>query len=169
MEKPETDEALMRRIQADDPDACRNAWDVLVHRWTPRLHAFLLKRTGTFERAEEAMQDVWLRVYRSRAGFKPECTFRPWIFAITCNAGRDAWRPDPDIFQFTGSHHDQPELRTRLIHALHAMKAVDRRIVLLAAEGFTSLEIGEITGLSAGAARMRLSRLRATLKETLYA
>jgi len=163
MVTPEPDEALMSRVKADD----REAWNVLYNRHAPRIFSFLLRRTGAKEQAEDAHQEVWLRVWRFRRTWTDGRTFRPWLWAIACNSGRDAVRPQPEILRFSGVHHDQHELRDRLVEALHHLDPLDRRVVLLSSEGFTSDEMAEITGLSSGAVRMRLCRSRASLQERL--
>ena len=164
MESPDTDETLMWRVMVDD----RDAWMALYGRHAQALFQFLLKRTGSQEAAEEAHQETWLRVWRFRSRFDRTKRFKTWLYAIGINAGKDAARPQPNVLRFAGVHHDQVELRDQLVHAIHGLDPTDRRVVLLSVEGFSSDEMGEMTGLSAGAVRMRLLRARTALMEKLH-
>ena len=82
-------------VQCDD----RAAYEQLFTRWSPPLFRFLGRRTGALEQAEEAHQETWLRVYRWRKRYDPKRPFRPWIYTLAANAGRDAMRPQPALFR----------------------------------------------------------------------
>jgi RNA polymerase sigma-70 factor (ECF subfamily) len=160
MDESESDEALMVRVQADDRDAY-----VLLHgRWRERLFAFLLRRCGARSEAEEALQETWLRVYRWRQRYDRSRPFRPWIFAIATNAGRDAYRPEPHLFELDVQPGEPGGLRDLVVSALAALDADDRRLLLLAIEGFEGPEIAQMLGITAGAVRVRLSRARARVR-----
>ncbi len=153
----------MARVAAGD----RYAYDTLYARWSASTFTFLLRRTGSRARAEEALQETWLRVFRHGRTFQNGRKFAPWVFAIAANAGRDARRPEPDLLHLEGEAADPGELRDRLVAALHLLDPLDRRLLLLAVEGFTSVEIGEMVRVNPTAVRMRLSRARASLREAL--
>ena len=82
---PDSDEQLMRRVQAGS----REAYETLYARWRDRTFAFLCKRTGARAAAEDAQQEAWLRVYRFRHRYDPTRPFRGWLFTIVANAGRE--------------------------------------------------------------------------------
>ncbi len=145
----------------------RSAYEALYARWSPSTFTFLLRRTGSRARAEEALQETWLRIYRYRSSFQPGKKFAPWVFAIAANAGRDARRPEPGLLHLEGEASDETDLRDRLVAGLHHLDPIDRRLLLLAVQGFTSTEIGEMVQVNPGAVRMRLSRARASLREVL--
>lgn len=160
MDEFESDEALMLRVQAED----RQAYALLHARFRERLFAFLLRRTGARAEAEEALQETWLRVYRFRTRYDPKRPFKPWLYAIATNAGRDAKRPQPDLFLLEEQPGEPSPLRDLVTSALAALDPEDRRLLLLAIEGFESAEIGEMLGITAGAVRVRLTRARARIR-----
>lgn len=154
----------MAKVQLGD----RMAYERLYERWRGPVFQFLLRRTGAFAAAEEAQQEAWLRVYLHRARYDVARPFRPWLYAIAVNAGRDARRPDRDLLVFDDvAGPDTHAHRDLLVTALHALDPVDRRLLLLAVEGFSGPEIGEIFALSAGAVRVRLTRARQRVRAAL--
>lgn len=164
-----TDEALMRRVQQGD----RAAYDALYHRWTPRLFPFLHRRTGHRRLAEEALQETWLRVHRFRDRYDPEQAFKPWLYRIATNAGRDTWRrPRFDEFEPPegddgGALWGQLWVRDAILKSLHALDARDRRLYLLVVEGFSVAEAGRMVDLTPSTARTRIQRARARIQESL--
>lgn len=161
--EPASDEALMARVAQGQ----RWAYDELYARYRAPIFRFLTRRTGTRAAAEEAHQETWLRVYRYRSRYDPGRPFRSWLFAIAANCGRDAARPDPALHHLPLEPGDPMDLRDQLVSALAAVDAEERRLLLLAAEGFTGPEIAQMLGLGAGAVRTRLYRARQRVREAI--
>lgn len=153
----------MVRVAAED----RGAYEALYARWRGPVFRFLTRRTGSLAAAEEAHQEAWLRVYRYRHGYDPGRPFRSWLFAIAANCGRDAARPDPQLLRLPLEPTDPFDLRDQLVTALGALDPDDRKLLLLAVEGFSGPEIAEMLDLGAGAVRMRLHRARQRVREAL--
>ena len=158
-----SDEELMVHVQGGD----RSAYEELYARWKDQVFAFLVRRTGASQHAEEAHQETWLRVYRHREKFDTQRSFRPWLFTIAANAGRDCKRPDPTLFRMPGKGDDIAALKDLLVFALHAISPLDRRLLLLTAEGFSSRELAEIEDMNPPAVRARLSRARRSIREAI--
>lgn len=155
----------MIRVRAGD----RAAYEGLYARWKDPTFRFLVRRTGARAQAEEAHQEAWLRVYRFRAGYDPTRPFRSWLYTIAANCGRDAVKPELPVFALPLEPNDPADLRDRLVGALMALDPGDRRLILLAAEGFDGPEIAEMLGIGAGAVRMRLHRARQRMREAVDA
>ncbi len=68
------------------------AFDRIVHRWTPRLRSFLVRMTGSEAEACDLVQETFLRVHRYRRNYKPEKPFSTWIFQISANLARNRMR-----------------------------------------------------------------------------
>jgi RNA polymerase sigma factor (sigma-70 family) len=164
----DSDEVLMAQVREGD----RAAYEALYHRWKEPVFAFLLRRTGARSAAEDAHQEAWLRLYRWRRRYDPTRPFRPWLYAIATNAGRDAYRPEPGLFLLppaVAAPADPLETRDALVAALHALPPRDRRLLLLEAEGFTPAEIAGILALNSGAVRTGLHRAHARTAAALAA
>ena len=152
-----------RELMGEVRGGSREAYEALVAGWGPRIFAFLLRRTGSRFAAEEAYQETWLRVWQWRARYDPARAFRPWLFTIASNAGFDSRKPRRDDFELAeepGVDRDPVPARDSLLKALHALSPADRRLVLLAGEGFNATEIGAMEALKPGTVRMRLKRAR---------
>jgi RNA polymerase sigma factor (sigma-70 family) len=55
--------------------------------------------------AEDAVQDAFVKAYRSLGGFRTDAAFRPWLFTIVANEARNRRR--------SRSRRDQLELQVR--------------------------------------------------------
>ena len=76
---------LMLRVR--DGDA--QAFEQLVALWQDRLVTLFLHHTGDHATAEDLAQEVFLRVYRARATYKPTAKFTTWVHTIAHNAASD--------------------------------------------------------------------------------
>jgi RNA polymerase sigma-70 factor, ECF subfamily len=79
------DHQLVQRHLAGDP----RAFGALVDRYQARLHEFLTGGGEDRERAEELVQQVFVRVYRHLRRFDPTKNLATWIFELAANLTRD--------------------------------------------------------------------------------
>jgi RNA polymerase sigma-70 factor (ECF subfamily) len=77
--------ALMLRVR--DGDAA--AFAELVAAWQDRLVTLFFHHTGDHATAEDLAQEVFLRVYRARASYRPTAKFTTWIHTIANNISSD--------------------------------------------------------------------------------
>src|SRR4051812_424090 len=63
----------------------QGAFEVLVERYQHRLLGVLTHLIGRAEEAEDLTQEVFLRVYRARRGYRPRAKFSTWLFTIANN------------------------------------------------------------------------------------
>ena len=168
----ELDRLAMERVVSGDRSAWRELWD----RWHRPVFAFLLKRTGSRQAAEEAHSEMWLKVWRYLKSYDGQRPFRSWLFRIAVNAGHDAsraeasmWSMDPDDLAAipAASGKNPVVLRDLLSRALHELAPIDRRILLLTLEGFDSAEIGGLLEMNSTTVRVRLHRAREQLRGSL--
>ena len=76
---------LMLRVRDGDSEAFAE----LVVMWRDRLVTLFLHHTGDHATAEDLAQEVFLRVYRSRATYQPTAKFTTWVHTIANNVSRD--------------------------------------------------------------------------------
>jgi RNA polymerase sigma-70 factor (ECF subfamily) len=67
------------------------AFEALYARHSGRVYEYLKKKT-TEENARELLQEIFLKVHRSRHRYSSQYPFLPWIFAISRNAVIDLIR-----------------------------------------------------------------------------
>lgn len=134
---------------------------------------------------DDLFQEIALAVWRAIPQFRGEASERTWLYRIAHNValsnqvrrGKQAKRTSPDEPPMdwpSGQPHPEQqalarERRELLVDLIRALPPADRQILLLHLEGFSDAEVGEVSGLSAGAVATRLSRARARIAERLRA
>jgi RNA polymerase sigma-70 factor (ECF subfamily) len=83
-----TDEELVSDYRAGDAPA----FEELVRRHHDDLMRFLVRLVGNRAVAEDAFQETFLQVHLSAETFDTTRRFKPWLFTIAANKGRDALR-----------------------------------------------------------------------------
>lgn len=83
-----TDEELVEDYLDGDVGAFRG----LIERHQDPLFRFLFRLTGDRQMAEDVFQDAFLQVHQSLDTFDSSRRFKPWLFTIAANKGRDALR-----------------------------------------------------------------------------
>ncbi|MBX3404344.1 MAG: sigma-70 family RNA polymerase sigma factor [Phycisphaeraceae bacterium] len=68
------------------------AFESLVRRHHDDLMRFLIRLCGNRALAEDAFQDAFLQIHLSAETFDATRRFKPWLFTIAANKGRDALR-----------------------------------------------------------------------------
>jgi RNA polymerase sigma-70 factor (ECF subfamily) len=78
----------MLRVQGGD----REAFAELERRYRHRVFGYFCRQLGDRMEAEDLTQEVFLRLYRARHGYRPRARFATWVFHITQNVARNALR-----------------------------------------------------------------------------
>lgn len=142
------------------------------------------------EEAEEASQDVFVKVYESLSKFKNNSTPKTWIYSITIRHCLDViksknrqkrfgfmqslfGKTGNEIAQITDFNHPGVELENK--EAINAiMKVIDElpenqktAIILKSIDNLKGKEIAEIMSISEKAVESLLSRAKRNLKEKL--
>ncbi|HEU0214575.1 MAG TPA: sigma-70 family RNA polymerase sigma factor, partial [Jiangellaceae bacterium] len=68
------------------------AFAALVERHRRELHVHCYRMLGSFEEAEDLVQETFLRAWRNREGFEGCPALRAWLYRIATNACLDALR-----------------------------------------------------------------------------
>jgi RNA polymerase sigma-70 factor (ECF subfamily) len=85
--KNDEQELLRRYISGD-----KEAFQEIVRLYKDPLYAFLRRFLNQQQLVEEAFQETFLQLYRSRQTFEKDKPLRPWLFTIAANKARDALR-----------------------------------------------------------------------------
>jgi len=172
-------ERLTALVRGGDPAAL----DHVTRCYGARLLQAGRRHCRTSDEAEDAVQDALLTAATHLDEFRGEGSLEGWLVRIVASACRRMSRgrkndprlhdadADLELADPSGSPEGaaaRVELGELLERALLSLDPEDRLIVLLSeVEGFRSFEVAERVGLSDGAVRTRLSRLRARLREAL--
>jgi RNA polymerase sigma-70 factor, ECF subfamily len=69
-------------------------FDDLVRRYRRELHVYCYRMLGSFDEAEDHVQEVLLRAWRSRERFQGQSSPRTWLYRVATNACLDTLRRD---------------------------------------------------------------------------
>ena len=83
-----TDKELVQLARRGQTDAIT----LLVERYSPRLHRYLIRLAGSPTLADDLLQDTWLRVMERLDSFRPDRPFAPWLFTVARNRAIDILR-----------------------------------------------------------------------------
>lgn len=93
-------EAMMRVKTGDE-----SAFSYLVQKYRRPMVGFMCRLCHNPSTAEELAQEVFLRVYRSRATYEPSAKFTTWLYRIATNLAVNHARD---------TRHERPEYTVRL-------------------------------------------------------
>ena len=157
------------------------AFSQLVRENSDLVYRVALRMLGDGE-AQDASQEVWIRVWRSIKDFRGDSAFSTWLYRITVNTCLNAREKElrremgelreemPFLPEPSGGEHD-PEATTlsrerkeELFDNLQQLRAEHRAaLVLRHMEGLSYAEISEILEVPEGTAKGWVSRGRASL------
>ena len=168
------------------------AFDVIVERYQSRLLNFVYRTVGDRERAEDLVQEVFVRVYRHLARFDRSKKFSTWIYTIASNLAKNelrnrarnplvlfqtmtsGWEDEdrPLEFEDPGARPDDAferrHLRELVDAAVRRLPVHHRQVfVLRELEGRSYEEIAEMTKCNLGTVKSRLNRARSGFAEIL--
>jgi RNA polymerase sigma factor (sigma-70 family) len=180
---------LVARTQAGDA----RAFDELVVKYTPRLYGLVYNMTSNHEDANDLLQDVFAKAYRSINGFRGKSSFYTWIHSIAVNMTINFLKKrgrrfqmslddvdlniqnDKEFIELTASSSpvreaDLGELQQKLNESMQKLSPEHRAVVtMFDIQGMPHAEISKILGISEGTVRSRLfyahRQLQAHLEE----
>ena len=178
-----SDEQLMSRLGGPEVEAALSA---LYDRYGRTVFGVGLKILGDRSLAEELVQEVFLKVWRSSSTFDPSRGgFSTWLFRVTRSCAFDLYRKRASRVRqvSNGEVHiaavrdssDGPEeavdeswLSWRVSRALEALDQAHREVIELAYfGGLSQREISLRTGVPLGTVKTRTARAFGSLREEL--
>ena len=162
-----------------------NAYAMLVERYKSYVFTLVLRFVKSREDAEEVSQDIFIKAYRSLADFRGSAKFSTWLYTVvntTCITFLRKKRlevhslDNEKVFEMAENKNssfsaNQVEQKSRVgmvNQAIALLNPDDAEIITLFYKNEQSLEeIGQILGLEANTAKVRLHRARTRLKEKM--
>jgi RNA polymerase sigma-70 factor (ECF subfamily) len=168
------------------------AFQELVDRYQTRLLNFIYRTIGDREKAEDLVQEVFIRVYRHLHRFDTSKKFSTWIYTIASNLAKNElrnrsrnplvlfqtikknWEDEDRPLQFEDAT-SRPDDLYRKRHLRELVDAATARLpehhrqvfVLRELEGKSYEEIAEITDCNLGTVKSRLNRARNSFAEII--
>ena len=172
-----------------------SSFAALAERHRRELHVHCYRMLASFDEAEDAVQETFLKAWRGRSGFDGGPQFRAWLYRIATNVCLDMLRrssrrtgansfaevpwlqPYPDLLLDQAAPGDeQPEAvaisrETISLAFLAALQVLPprQRAALIARDvlGWPASETASALGTSVAAANSALQRARATMQSHL--
>jgi RNA polymerase sigma-70 factor, ECF subfamily len=170
------DRVLVERLRARDVAA----FDEIYARFNTRLFTFLVRLSRDRDKAQDLLEETWLRLVSNADRLRDDTTLSAWLFTVARNLylsecrARVLQQSDdelltrasvaPSPFEETAVN----ELHRRLEAALAALPLIYREVLLLiGVEGMSTSEAAAVCEISNDTVRQRLSRGRAMLAERM--
>ncbi len=173
------DQELMRIVQGGDLSPASELYD----RYSGRIYNFAFRFLRNAEAAEDAVQEVFMKMIKHANQFHGDAKLSTWLFSITANWCRDYLRKadnkpkesDDVLITLAAPQElnpdrtlEQRENEVMVRKALALLTPEQREAILLSRyQGLSYAEIAQISGCSEGAVKTRVFRAMETLKKTL--
>lgn len=166
----------------------RNAFNELVLKYQNTVMNIAFGMLSVREDAEDAAQEVFLKIYKNISAFNENSALSTWIYRITVNTCNDILRkrikgktvsiyPDnddesemviPDTSHTPEEAAQASEIRRQLLDAIAGLREEYRTVItLFDLEGMSYDEISKIVNIPVGTVKSRLSRARGQLRKNL--
>lgn len=172
----EEDHALVRAAGGGDV----RAFEVLYRRHSRRVYAVLWRLCGHEARAEDLVQDAFVRAWQALPGFRFESAFSTWLHRLAVNtalmelrsrSGAEALETDDAALEFhatTDSAGQRTALGLDLERAVATLPPRARAVLVLHdVEGWKHEEIAAELGMAVGSSKAQLHRARGLLRTRL--
>ena len=154
-----------------------NEFKISVLPLRPKLLKYACKLTDDMEDAEDAVQEVLLKLWNNRLELEHCRSIEAFAMTLTHNVCMDLWRKSKDTRPIEGLQSpapegspqqqleakDEVELVRTIIGSLPDLQRTVMRMKDV--EGYETEEIAQITGCSAEAIRSNLSRARKKVRD----
>jgi RNA polymerase sigma-70 factor, ECF subfamily len=170
------DAAVIERAKRGDQEA----FATVIRHYDPGLRALAYRVLGDTERMDDALQEAYVKAFRSLSSFRGESRLGTWLYRIVYNAcldelersGRVIHLPLEEAVDPPDPRPDLAETvarRSGLADALAKLVPEERAAVLLVdAQGFDYRSAGQVLGIPEGTVASRLSHARAELRRALH-
>lgn len=133
------------------------------------------------DKRKDLVQNIHFEIWRSFNIFDGRSSVRTWVYRVAHNAGASHIMKNKRISQNTylnlddiGEIPDQTDYvyaferidqLEQLMALIQRLSPTDRQIITLYMEGLDGAEIGDVVGISAGAAATKIHRIKCKLSE----
>jgi len=172
------DRETIERILAGEPEA----FEYLVRKYNRMGGAIAFAIVGDFHKAEDVVQESFLKAFRSLRSIREQDKFKFWFAEIVRTRALDAVRQRdahpasqlptdlPSDKEGSGAEagENRRELGIKIREAIAELPEEDRLVVVLKhMEGLSYKEIAELAGTTVSAVESRLFRARQVLRKRL--
>lgn len=156
----------------------RQAFYQLYREYTDRVYAICWRLLADKQKAEDACQEVFIKLWQQLPQFRGDSQFATWLHTIATRTAIDIWRQEKflRLTDSTEDGYDEPVTSlpdagtedSQLDKAILRLPAQARAVfVLFAVEGYQHQQIAELLGIAQGTSKAQYHRARQLLREWL--
>jgi RNA polymerase sigma factor (sigma-70 family) len=169
------EESLIKACVAKDPKGQRLLFDT----YAPKMLSVCMRYIKDRERAEDVLQDTFVKVFQNIHKFKLEGSLEGWIRRIAVNTALDQIRKDKKhqtdleldnvAFELPELSHTVEKLQAEyLLKLVQALPDGYRMVFnLYAIEGYNHKEIAEMMSITESTSKSQYSRAKNAIREVL--
>ncbi len=184
--QPDTDAALVKRVQEGDS----SAFDLLFDRYKHRIHSLISRFLDNNEDVEDVLQDSFIKAYKALPKFRGESQFYTWLYRIATNTAKNhlsakARKPvnkdidmDEEIYINEISELQETENPANLLESQELEQIINDAVQRLEPELRSAITLREYAGLSyeqiaqimdcpVGTVRSRIFRARESISNRI--
>lgn len=169
-----------------------DSFEALIENYQTKAYNIALRILGNEEDAKDAVQDAFIKIYRSLSKFRGDSSFYTWVYRIVTNTCYDLIKKRKkdqnkvtsltsydnsregeiedikDIVYEPEKMIDRKEDKEAIIRCLNKL-SYDHKIIIILRDiqGFSYEEISQILDCSEGTVKSRINRARHKLKEII--
>jgi RNA polymerase sigma-70 factor, ECF subfamily len=151
-----------------------HAFERLYRRHVPRIHSLARRMLGD-EEADDATQEVFVRVWQKLSLFRGDSAFGTWLHRVAINlmlarrsslgTQRERFGGSVTVLELAPSRPARPDLTVDFERAIGSLPRGAREVfVLHDVEGYKHDEIAALLGISSGTSKSQLHRARMALR-----
>jgi RNA polymerase sigma-70 factor (ECF subfamily) len=173
-------------VERDGSEARKAEFDRIFTAYSAAIYNYALRLVGDADRAADIAQDTFIKAYRKLDTLTDPSATRSWLYRIATNTAFDEMRrrkhvvparddDDRPLEQPDGGPGPETQvlsglLDERINRALLRLRPNQRQCLILSdVEDMSSVQIGEVMGMSNGAVRVLLCRARGEMRRLLAA
>ncbi len=167
---------LIHRLQIGEKKACKELYEM----FKDRIYSTSVRFLKNFQDAEDASQEIFLKIFRNITRFRGESSLNTWIYRIAVNTCMDRLKSrsytdkEDDIFELG----DKTSILSKEYLPGNDLNIIENEIqklpercrivfILHAIEGFKHDEISHILGISTGTSKSQYFNAKNMLRKSL--
>ena len=154
-----------------NPRISDNQFTELIDENKGLIHKICLFYTNKEDDRQDLFQDIVLQAWKNYSSFRNQSKFSTWLYRIALNTALYARRKaqpvvaplSEDIENATFQKPENEPIESLHV-AIRTLNEIEKSLVLLYLDGYSYEEMEHITGISNGALRVKMSRIKQKLK-----
>lgn len=159
----------------------KQAFYQLYQHYIGRVYAICWRLLANKQQAEDASQEIFIKVWQQLPSFRGDSEFTTWLHSIATRSAIDLWRQQKylrltdsaeplseNLAELAGQQVPCSSVQLPLEQAIQRLPSQARAVfVLFALEGYQHQQIATLLGIAEGSSKAQYHRARQLLQEYL--